>query len=118
MLPDGDRVGPLPALTEFLRANFGVRRRGMWLAERVWEPQLPRILRRAGVEFVLLDDAHFALAGLEPESLGGYYPTEAQGDRLAAFPTSHRLRDHVPCSRPEEARGHRSSPRQAGARTH
>src|SRR5439155_865918 len=96
MLPDEDKVGQIQALTEFLRANFGVRPRGMWLAERVWEPQLPRILRRAGVEFVLLDDAHFALAGLEPESLGGYYLTEEQGDRLAVFPISQRLRYLVP----------------------
>ena len=117
MLPDEDKVGQIQALTEFLRANFGVRPRGMWLAERVWEPQLPRILRRAGVEFVLLDDAHFALAGLEPESLGGYYLTEEQGDRLAVFPISQRLRYLVPFAAPEEALGYLESRRQAGALT-
>src|SRR5205807_4101222 len=102
MLPDEDKVGQIQALTEFLRANFGVRPRGMWLAERVWEPQLPRILRRAGVEFVLLDDAHFALAGLEPESLGGYYLTEEQGATLAVFPISQKLRYLVPFAGPAE----------------
>jgi len=117
MLPDEDKVGQIQALTEFLRANFGVRPRGMWLAERVWEPQLPRILRRAGVEFVLLDDAHFALAGLEPESLGGYYLTEEQGDRLAVFPISQRLRYLVPFAAPEEALGYLESRREAGALT-
>jgi len=117
MLPDEDKVGQIQALTEFLRANFGVRPRGMWLAERVWEPQLPRILRRAGVEFVLLDDAHFALAGLEPESLGGYYLTEEQGDRLAVFPISQRLRYLVPFAAPEEALGYLESRREAGTLT-
>ncbi len=117
MLPDEDKVGQIQALTEFLRANFGVRARGMWLAERVWEPQLPRILRRAGVEFVVLDDAHFALAGLEPESLGGYYLTEEQGDRLAVFPISQRLRYLVPFAPPEDALGYLESRRGAGALT-
>ena len=42
----------------------------MWLAERIWEPQLPRVLREAGVEFVLVDDSHFALAGLDRRRSG------------------------------------------------
>ena len=45
ILPDHDKVGQIQHLTEFIRAHFGVRPRGMWLAERVWEPQLPRPLR-------------------------------------------------------------------------
>ena len=56
MLPDADKVGQIQALSEFLRANFGVKPRGMWLAERVWEPHLPKALSRAGVEFVVLED--------------------------------------------------------------
>src|SRR5207244_8370097 len=71
MLRDPDKVGQIQALSEFLRSNFGVRPRGMWLAERVWEPQLPKVLREAGVEVVAVDDAHLGRAGLEPETLGG-----------------------------------------------
>jgi len=73
LLPDWDKVGQIQALAHFLKSHWGVTPRGMWLAERIWEPQLPRVLREAGVEFVLLDDSHFALAGLDPETLGGYY---------------------------------------------
>ena len=102
MLPDGDKVGQIQALSEFLRSNFGARPRGMWLAERVWEPQLPKVLRSAGVEFVVVDDAHFALAGLEPDALGGYYLTEEQGVPLAVFPISQRLRYVVPFGDPVE----------------
>jgi 4-alpha-glucanotransferase len=102
MLPDEDKIGQIEALSEFLRSNFGVRPRGMWLAERVWEPQLPKVLRAAGVEFVVVDDAHFALAGLEPEALGGYYRTEEQGASLAVFPISQRLRYLVPFGEPAE----------------
>ena len=49
MLPDPDKVGQIQALTEFLKSSFGVRPRGMWLAERVWEPHLPKVLAEAGV---------------------------------------------------------------------
>jgi hypothetical protein len=117
MLPDVDKVGQIQSLTEFLRAHFGVRPRGMWLAERVWEPHLPRALREAGVEFVLLDDAHFALVGLDPETLGGYYLTEEQGATLAVFPINQRLRYLVPFADPGESLRYLEQRRDAGAVT-
>jgi 4-alpha-glucanotransferase len=100
VLPDPDKRGQIERLSEYLRAHFGVRPRGMWLAERVWEPHLPRALREAGVEYVLVDDSHFALAGLDPEALGGYYLTEEQGHTLAVFPISQRLRYLIPFAEP------------------
>ncbi|HET8576249.1 MAG TPA: alpha-amylase/4-alpha-glucanotransferase domain-containing protein [Methylomirabilota bacterium] len=117
MLPDVDKVGQIQALTEFLRAHFGVRPRGMWLAERVWEPHLPKALREAGVEFVLLDDAHFALVGMDPETLGGYYLTEEQGATLAVFPINQRLRYLVPFADPGESVRYLEQRRDAGAVT-
>ena len=56
ILPDADKHGQIRRLSEFLATHFGVRARGMWLAERVWEPHLARALRDAGVEYVLVDD--------------------------------------------------------------
>ncbi len=96
ILPDHDKLGQIARLTDFIKSHFGVRPRGMWLAERVWEPHLPRALREAGVEYVLVDDTHFALAGLDPEALGGYYLTEEQGAVVAVFPISQRLRYLIP----------------------
>ena len=96
ILPDADKRGQIQRLSEYLGREFGVRPRGMWLAERVWEPHLPKALREAGVEFVLVDDSHFALAGLDPETLGGYYVTEEQGHTVAVFPISQRLRYLIP----------------------
>src|SRR5688572_29629380 len=69
ILPDADKRGQIERLSDFLRAHFGVRPRGMWLAERVWEPHLVRALHDAGVQYVLVDDRHFVLAGLEAEDL-------------------------------------------------
>jgi len=117
MLPDGDKLGQIQALSEFLRASFGRRPRGMWLAERVWEPQLPKVLRAAGVEFVVVDDAHFALAGLEPDALGGYYLTEEQGATLAVFPISQQLRYVVPFGEPAETVRYLHERQSAGAVT-
>jgi hypothetical protein len=117
MLPDWDKVGQIQALTEFLRVSFGVRPRGLWLAERVWEPHFPKVLREAGVEFVLLDDAHFALAGLDPEQLGGYYLTEEQGAALAVFPINQRLRYLVPWKDPAESLRYLEDRRGAGSVT-
>jgi alpha-amylase len=117
LLPDWDKVGQIQALTQFIKSSFGVAARGMWLAERIWEPQLPRVLREAGVEFVLVDDSHFALAGLDPEALGGYYLTEEQGASVAVFPINQRLRYLVPFADPAESVHYLQARRGAGAVT-
>jgi hypothetical protein len=117
LLPDWDKVGQIQALSHFLKSHWGVTPRGMWLAERIWEPQLPRVLREAGVEFVLVDDSHFALAGLDPETLGGYYLTDEQGASVAVFPINQRLRYLVPFSDPGESLRYLEGRRGAGAIT-
>ena len=114
ILPDADKRGQIQRLTEYLAREFGVRARGMWLAERVWEPHLPKALREAGVEFVLVDDSHFALAGLDPETLSGYYVTEEQGQTLAVFPISQRLRYLIPFAEVDSALAYLEA-RRAGA---
>ncbi len=103
ILPDPDKRGQIERLSAFLRTHFGVRPRGMWLAERVWEPHLPRALAAAGVEYVLLDDRHFALTGLDVDALGGYYLTEEQGAVLRVFPISQRLRYLIPFAEADAA---------------
>lgn len=114
ILPDADKIGQVERLTEFLRAAFGVRPRGLWLAERVWEPHLPTTLRAAGVEYVVLDDTHFALAGLDPDTLGGYYWTDEQGARVAVFPISQRLRYLIPFGDEDKALEHLGTRRRDG----
>src|SRR5256886_5689908 len=78
VLPDHDKIGQIERLTTFLKSNFGVRPRGMWLAERVWEPQSPPPLSRAGAAHGLVDAPPFAPAGPPAATHRGLYLTHGQ----------------------------------------
>ncbi|MEK7221332.1 MAG: alpha-amylase/4-alpha-glucanotransferase domain-containing protein [candidate division NC10 bacterium] len=101
-IPDADKVGQIRRMTAYLSRRFGVRPRGMWLAERVWEPHLAKPIAEAGVEYVILDDNHFKAAGLPDAALTGHFITEEQGTSLALFPISQRLRYLIPFREPAE----------------
>ena len=96
VIPPEDRFGQIRMMSERVEEIFGKRPRGMWLAERIWEPHLPVYLREAGMEYVVVDDYHFVKAGLRKEELTGYYITEDIGHSLKVFPGSERLRYIVP----------------------
>ena len=96
IIPDRDKLGQIAKLTDYVRARFGVEPRGLWLAERVWEPHLPRPLREAGIEYVVIDDAHLKYSGLREEDLVGYYVTEEAGYTVNVFPIAERLRYTIP----------------------
>jgi len=95
-IPDVDKIAQIRRLTERLSRDFGVRARGMWMAERVWEPGLPRPILEAGIEWTVLDDVHFKNVGLEDKDLYGYYATEDQSSVLKVYATSKELRYTVP----------------------
>ena len=95
-LPERDRVGQLTRMADDLERRFGRRPRGAWLAERVWEPDLPTSLVAAGYEWTILDDAHFRAAAIPEEDLWGPYTTEDQGRVLRVFGTEQGLRYRIP----------------------
>src|SRR5215469_557224 len=95
-IPDSDKIAQIRRLSEYLEQTFEVRPDGMWLAERVWEPSLPRLLREAGIEWTILDDVHFKNVGLEDSDLHGYYATEDQSSVLKVYATSKSLRYTIP----------------------
>lgn len=95
-LPDADKVGQIRKLTDFIQKRFGVRPRGLWLAERVWEPSLAKVLHDCDVEYTLLDDAHFLTTGLTAEDMVGSYLTEDQGATLRLLPIRQDLRYAIP----------------------
>lgn len=95
-IPDRDSIGQIEMMARFCDREFGQVPKGMWLAERVWEPHMPLTMGRAGIEYTALDDTHFRIAGLKEDDLFGYYITEDQGVPLKVFPILNRLRYTVP----------------------
>ena len=85
---------------------FGDRPRGAWLAERVWEPDLPTSLVASGYEWTILDDAHFRAAAIPEADLWGPYTTEDQGQLLRVFGTEQGLRYRIPFREVDEVIGY------------
>ena len=98
MLNDSDKHGQLRKLSDAIQADFGTEPVGMWLAERVWEPQLATPIAGAGLKYVVVDDTHFHYAGFDADDLYGYYLTEDQNNRVALIPAAQQMRYRVPHS--------------------
>jgi 4-alpha-glucanotransferase len=103
VLPDRDKAGQIRMLTDYLRKHFKVEAKGMWTAERVWEPHLTKNLADAGVKYIVMDDAHFKAVGLKEEETFGYYLMEEQGETTGVFPISEKMRYMVPFKAVEES---------------
>ncbi|GCF07697.1 alpha-amylase/4-alpha-glucanotransferase domain-containing protein [Dictyobacter arantiisoli] len=101
-IPDGDKLAQIQRLSERIESHFGQKPTGMWLAERVWEPSLPRALSAADIQWTILDDIHFKNVGLEDHDLYGYYATEDQTGIVKVYATSQALRYTIPWRPPEE----------------
>lgn len=96
VIPPWDQQGQLERMAEDLKKRFGVTPRGAWIAERVWEPELPGVLSRAGLAYTLVDDHHFLLAGADPARLREPYLVESTLGRVGVFPIERELRYRIP----------------------
>jgi alpha-amylase/alpha-mannosidase (GH57 family) len=96
VLPDHDARGQIELMQTFCQRHLNQQPRGMWLAERVWDPDLPRVIAPTGMRFTLLDDSHFFAAGVPSGRLGGHYLTDKAGETLAIFPIDKGLRYAIP----------------------
>ena len=95
-IPHEDRIEQIRRLSHYIEEHFGKRPAGAWLAERVWEPQLPAVLAEAGAEYTLVDDSHFLTAGREIPELFGYYIAEECGKTVKVIPGLQELRYLLP----------------------
>ena len=95
-LPERDRVGQLSRMADTVEAAFGRRPGGAWLAERVWEPDLPTSLAAAGYRWTILDNSHFRAAAIPEDAMWGPYTTDDQGQILTVFGTEQGLRYLIP----------------------
>ena len=107
LIPEADRQGQLSLMRRTLRRRFGCDATGLWLTERVWEPELPRTLAGAGIRYTILDvnqfqsarallPAHLQIQDEQGWDLLGCYVTEYAGESVILFPSSQRLRYWMP----------------------
>jgi len=113
-LPKQDRLEQLAWMREAIERRFRVTPAGLWLTERVWEPDLAADLATAGIRFALVDDRHFLVSGFERGALHAPFWTESDGRRLALFPIDERLRYLVPFQQPTATAAYLRELRAAG----
>ena len=109
-----DRLEQIGWMREAIKRRFGVEATGLWLTERVWEPDLAGDLADAGVRYLLVDDRHFLVSGFERDRLHAPFLTESGGKRVALFPIDERLRYLIPFRPPAEIAAYLRELRQAG----
>ncbi|MEZ0240626.1 MAG: alpha-amylase/4-alpha-glucanotransferase domain-containing protein [Chloroflexota bacterium] len=95
-LPERDRIAQLERMADTVEDLFGRRPSGAWLAERVWEPDVPTSLAAAGYAWTILDDAHFRAAAIAEDAMWGPYTTDDQGRLIRVFGTEQGLRYRIP----------------------
>ncbi len=116
LIPEADRQGQIRQMRERLRVRFGVEAQGLWLTERVWEPELPVTLARAGMRYTMVDVNQFIAAkpwlpgALQVQDdafwdVLGSYATDAAGEVVRLFPASKRLRYWMPFQGAEQTIG-------------
>ncbi|HEY3222007.1 MAG TPA: alpha-amylase/4-alpha-glucanotransferase domain-containing protein [Gemmatimonadales bacterium] len=101
-LPRPDRLEQIARMRDYLKRRFGVQATGLWLTERVWQPELAADLAAAGVEYALVDDRHFLVCGFRHDELHRPHHTESDGHRVGLLAIDERLRYLIPFRPPEE----------------
>ena len=116
MISRRDAIGQIERLRSYVRSRLGVDPVGLWLAERVWQPDLPELTEEAGIDFLLLDDTHLQTAGPDLDSPIDYAVAESRGCAVSVFPIDQALRYAIPFEEPSKTverlhimhtRGHR-----------
>ena len=74
IIPEDDARSQIRMMSDYIQERFGARPTGMWLAERVWEPGLPRMTAPEGIVYTLIDDNHFRASGLDEDDLSRSEP--------------------------------------------
>ena len=103
MIPPKDRLKQLEMLSEALKVLFGVYPSGAWITERIWQPDIIKDLKSAGLNYAFLDDFQFFQAGISPDCIDSVFRTEYGGEYFDIFPIHERLRYKIPFAEPSES---------------
>jgi alpha-amylase len=101
-ISDRDKIAQIKKMNKVIQRETSQKPKGMWCAERVWEPHLAKPLFNSDMYYTVLDEYHFRAAGMEEKDTFGYYVTEEQGFHLCVFPINFYLRQSIPYHQPEE----------------
>lgn len=102
ILPEKDQINQLILMKKKLHNFFGVNPEGAWIAERVWEPNLPAVLSKTGYKAIFLDDFHFLSAGLKDEEVFDFFETYHLNHKVYLFPIKEKYRYLIPFAPVEE----------------
>ena len=102
-IPSNDRVNQIKKLNRYIKKNFKTSPSGLWLTERVWESSIIPDLKKADIDFTIIDDYHFLSSGFKRDDMNGYFQTEESGEKLALFPICEALRYALPFFSVEKA---------------
>ncbi|MCK5520827.1 MAG: DUF1926 domain-containing protein [Candidatus Marinimicrobia bacterium] len=106
-IPEQDRIGQITKYNQYLRHNFGYNAEGMWLAEKVWEADLPKAIEQANIHYTLIDEENFVLNGVANDKpVKGYYNTENEGHTVGIFPISRQCSNMMQHDSPEDMVNH------------
>ena len=105
-IPVRDARGQLLMMNDYINNRFGRKPTGFWLAERVWDPNLPLIVEGIGMSYTIVDDTHFYYAGLKAHDIYGSYLTEKEGHTLSLLATPMAMRYLIPFKPVEDVIAH------------
>lgn len=102
VISEEDAIGQIKMLTNYIKRRFKFTPVGVWIPERVWEPKLTSTLNKAGIRYGIIDDTHFAKAGLKKSQMHSYYITKDDSKTLALFASDRALRYRIPFRDPKQ----------------
>ncbi len=105
-IPVRDAKGQVLMMNDYISRRFGQRPTGFWLAERVWDPGLPKILEGTGMSYTIVDDTHLYYAGLRPHEIYGVHITEKEGFTMNLLATPMVMRYLIPFKPVEDVINH------------
>lgn len=96
IIPDEDKLAQIQMMRDYVQDLFGTDIHGFWLAERAWEPHLPKIFEEANIEYVMIDDNHVQICGFDEEEVLHAFTTEEQGKQVTVIPINEKIRYLIP----------------------
>ncbi|MFH1798053.1 MAG: alpha-amylase/4-alpha-glucanotransferase domain-containing protein [Candidatus Omnitrophota bacterium] len=95
-IPMEDAINQIKMMSGYINRRFKVTPRGIWAAERVWEPDISGLLHKAKARYLILDDEHLTRSGVKEDDVHGYFLTGSAKKKIAVFPSNKKLRYLIP----------------------